>query len=214
MNNNISAGFSDKPARIISVIFHPLLIPLYGLVIIFSAPTLYYYVPFEVKKLVFLIVLVNNVLLPMSLIPLLIHSNLIKSWSLRERRDRVLPLIISTVLYLVTTYILFRFTLPRFLKYYTVGASFTSLAALAINFRWRISLHSTGAGFLIALVLILSFKMYTPLMWYIVPSFIGAGLVLSSRLQLNLHSPAEVWGGFLTGIAGFSLPVMVLQQFL
>ena len=67
MNNIRSADFSDKLARIISVIFHPFLIPVYGLVIIFIAPTLYNYLPFEVKKLMILIVLVNNVLLPLSL---------------------------------------------------------------------------------------------------------------------------------------------------
>jgi hypothetical protein len=43
-----------KPAKIISIVFHPLLMPVYGMAIIFSAPTLLGYLPFNVKKLYYL----------------------------------------------------------------------------------------------------------------------------------------------------------------
>jgi hypothetical protein len=211
MNDSRSTNFSDKIARIISGIFHPLLMPVYGLTILFSAPTLYNYIPFEIKKMVILIVIVNNVLLPFSLLPFFIHSNLISSWSLNDRKDRVIPLIISTILYGITTYILFRFSLPHFLKSFILAAVLLSLTATALNFRWKISLHSIGAGYLLAMVLVLSFKMYTPLLWYIIPCIFAAGLVLSSRLQLNLHNAGEVWFSFLTGLAGFSVVAMLIQ---
>ncbi|MBK8881222.1 MAG: hypothetical protein IPN67_02245 [Bacteroidales bacterium] len=212
MNNSGSADFSDKLARIISVIFHPLLMPVYGLGIVFWAPTLYNYLPFDVKKLVILIVLVNNVLLPLSLIPFFVHNKVISSWFLNERQDRSIPLIIATILYGVTTYIIIRFPVPFFLKTFFLASGLLSLIATLINIRWKISLHSIGAGLLPALVLILSFKMYTPLLWYIIPSFLAAGLILSSRLQLKLHSPAQVWSGFITGFVGFSLFVLLLQH--
>jgi hypothetical protein len=209
MNNNISRDFSDKIASTISVIFHPLLVPVYGLVIIFVAPTLYNYLPFEVKKLIILIVIVNNILLPLSLLPIFIHRNLISSWFMNERKDRVIPLILSTLLYIVTTYIIFRFQVPNFLKSFFLAAAVLSLAATVINFWWKISLHGIGAGVLFSLVMILSLKMYTPLLWYLIPAVIAAGLVLSSRLQLNHHNPGQVWLGFLTGTLGFSI-VMLL----
>ena len=86
--------------------------PVYGLLIIFMAPTLYNYLPLAVKKIVIFIVLINNVLLPLSLIPFFIHNNLIRSWFMNERSDRMIPLIISTILYFITTYIIFRFQVP------------------------------------------------------------------------------------------------------
>ena len=210
MNNIRSADFSDKLARTISVIFHPFLIPVYGLVIIFIAPTLYNYLPFEVKKLIILIVLVNNILLPVSLMPFLVHQNIIGSWFMTERRDRKFPLIISTILYIVSTYIIFRFKVPYFLKSYFLAIAFLSLAATLINFWWKISLHSIGAGTIIALAVILSVKMYTPLLWYVIPLILAGGLILSSRLQLNLHNPGQVWSGFFTGLIVFSLIMMLL----
>lgn len=209
MNNSISEDFSDKIASIISVIFHPLLVPVYGLAIIFVAPTLYNYLPFEVKKVIILIVIVNNVLLPLSLLPIFIHRNLISSWLMNERKDRVIPLMLSTILYLVTSYIIFRFQVPNFLKSFFVAAAFLSLTATIINFWWKISLHGIGAGVLFSLVLILSLKMYTPLLWYVIPAIIAAGLILSSRLKLNLHNPGQVWLGFLTGVLGFSIVMML-----
>jgi hypothetical protein len=209
MDNNRSADFSDKLARIISVIFHPFLIPVYGLVIIFMAPTLFNYLPFNVKKMVILIVLVNNVLLPLSLIPFFVHHNLIKSWFIFDRKDRIIPLIISSILYVVTTYIIFRFRVPYFLKSFFLAVAFLSLATTLINFWWKISIHSIGAGVILALVLILSIKMYSPLLWYIIPAIVAGGLILSSRLQLDLHNPGQVWSGFLTGFLGFSFIVML-----
>jgi len=210
MNNSRSAYFYDSLARSLSVIFHPVLMPVYGMAIIFSAPTLYYYIPFAVKKLVILIILVNNVLLPLSLMPFFIHSKLISSWSVSERKDRIIPLIISTILYAVTTYVISRLHVSYFLKSYILAVAFVSFSVTVINFRWKISLHSAGAGALLALVLSLSFKMHNPLLWYLVPTIIASGLVLSSRLQLNLHNPGQVWLGFLTGILGLSVGILLL----
>ena len=210
MDNYRSEAFSDKLAKTLSVIFHPYLMPVYGLLIIFMAPTLYNYLPSTVKKLVILIVLINNVLLPLSLIPFFMHNNLIRSWFMNERSDRIIPLIISTILYFVTTYIIFRFQVPNMLKLFFLATACLSLTATLINFWWKISLYSMAAGAIPALILVLSFKMYTPLLWYLIPSILVAGLILSARLQLNLHNPGEVWTGFLTGFLGFAAIVMLL----
>jgi len=212
MANEKSIDSLDRLAKIISIVFHPLLMPVYGLAIIFSAPTLFGYLPFNVKRLLILIMLVNNVLLPLSLLPFFIHRNIISSWTIIERKERNIPLIISTLLYCTSSFIIFRFPIPVFLKSFIFGASILSLIVTVINFWWKISLHSVGAGALISLVLILSLKMLTPLEWYLIPVVIITGLVLSSRLKLNLHTPAQVWIGLFTGFFGLSLFMMLSQQ--
>jgi hypothetical protein len=186
-------------AKIIAYIFHPLLMPVYGMAVIFSAPTLFGYLPFNVKKLLFLILLVNNVLLPLSMLPFFIQKKIISSWSLSERSERNIPLIITTVLYGATSFIIFRFPIPVFLKSFVFSALLLSAIVTVVNFWWKISLHSVGAGALIGLVLILSLKMLTPLEWYLISAIVTAGLVLSSRLKLNLHTPMQVWTGLFTG---------------
>lgn len=202
----------ERPAKIISVIFHPLLMPVYGMAIIFSAPTLFGYLPFSVKKLLLLILLVNNVLLPLSLLPFFMQRKIISSWDLSERKDRNIPLIISTLLYGTTSFIIFRFPIPLFLKSFVFATLFLSVTVTLINFWWKISLHSVGAGALTGLIFILSIKMLTPLEWYLIPSIIITGLILSSRLRLNQHNPSQVWIGLLLGFSGIICFIMFFQH--
>lgn len=209
METEKAGNITDTLARIISVLFHPLFMPVYGLLIIFSAPTLFGYLPFQVKKLLLLIVVINNVMLPLSMMPFFIHRNIISSWTIENRRDRIIPLLLTTILYSVTSFIIFRLPIPLFLKTFIFSTFFLSIIVTAINFWWKISLHSVASGAIIALVLILSFKMYTPLTGYLVISIIAGGLVLSSRLRLNYHNPLQVWLGFLAGFFGLSLFMML-----
>lgn len=195
----------DKLAKISSIIFHPLFIPLYGMIIIFSAPTLFGYLPFTVKKLLLLIVLINNIMLPLSLLPFFRHKNLISSWTLDNRKERNIPLVISAILYSITSFIMFRLPVPIFLKSFILSVCLISIIIMLINLWWKISLHSVGVGLLTSLVIILAFKMYTPLLWYIILVIITGGLVLSSRLRLNAHDPLQVWFGFLIGFAGLAV---------
>lgn len=200
----------EKPAKIIAMIFHPLLMPVYGMIIIFSAPTLLGYLPFNVKKLLLLIMLVNNILLPLSLLPFFIQRKIITSWTISERRERNIPLIITTILYFATSFIIFRFPIPIFLKSFIYATTFLSLMVTVINFWWKISLHSVGSGALIGLVLLLSLKMLTPLDLYLISAIIAGGLVLSSRLKLNLHNPLQVWVGLFAGFFGLTFFMMFI----
>ncbi len=210
MNTNEKEDILIKPARIISIVFHPLFMPVYALLIIFLAPTLFGYLPFQVKKLLLLILLVNNVLLPLSLLPFFKHWNIISSWTVSDRKERVIPMVITTLLYGASAYIISGFPIPVFLKSFIISTCVVSLLLTLINFWWKISLHSAGAGALIAIVLILSFKMYSPLLWYFVASLIAGGLVISSRLKLNTHNLTQVWFGFLTGLLGLTLSMVYL----
>jgi hypothetical protein len=161
-----------------------------------------------VKKLIILIMLVNNVLLPLSLFPFFIRMNIISSWTISERRERNIPLSLTTLLYCTTSFIFFRFSIPIFLKSFIYASASLSLLVTLINLRWKISIHSVGAGALIALIIILSLKMHTPLIWYLISSVIAGGLVLFSRLKLNYHNPYQVWFGFFTGFVGLTLIMM------
>jgi hypothetical protein len=207
---NEAEELTGKLAKIISIVFHPLLMPIYGLLIIFSAPTLYGYLPFEVKKLFFLIVFINNVLLPVSFIPFLKYRNIISSWTIFKREERNIPLILTTILYCSTSYMIFRFPVPVFLKSFIFSAAFLSLVITLINLKWKISIHSAGAGALVAVVFLLTFKMYAPLMWYLISVIFAAGLILSSRLRLDFHDTRQVWYGFLTGLLGVLMFMLVI----
>jgi hypothetical protein len=199
-----------KTAIIVSALFHPLLIPLYGIIIIFSAPTLYGYLPFTAKKIIFTVIFVNNVIVPLSLLPYYKYRGLISSWVIDDRKERIIPLLASSFFYSVTVYIILRFHVPFFIKSYVIAVAFLAIAVTVVNFWWEISIHSMGAGALIILIVALSVKMQTPLNGLLIGSIIASGLIMSSRLWLNTHSPHEVWSGFLLGSAGAALVLFLL----
>ncbi len=205
MTTDNKRDLSKTLAITISVIFHPLFVPVYGLVIIFSASSLYGYLPYDVKKLIVLIILINNVLLPVSLLPFFRYRNIISSWIVETRRERIIPLITSTILYATTSIIIFRLPVPFLLKSFIFASFFIALSVTVINFWWKISIHSVGAGALTGFVAILSLKLNTQMSWYLIYVILASGMILSSRLKLNSHSPSQVWIGFLTGFLGVGL---------
>lgn len=192
----------NKLAKVVSVVFHPIWMPLYGLTLIFTAPTLLGFVPFALRKFLFIIVGINNVLIPLSLMPYLKYRNVISSFSMTERKERLIPLSLVSVMYIFTSYIIFRLQMPFFFKSFIFATSILAIIVTVVTFWWKISLHSVAAGAMAGLVIVLSLKMHTPLMWQIIIIILVGGVILSSRLKLNSHNPAQVWIGFLAGFAG------------
>jgi hypothetical protein len=210
MSTSYAPLIPDKLAKIISLVFHPVFIPLYGLIILMSAPTFLGYLPLEIKKILFIVVLVNNVLIPLALLPLYRLRNLISSYTLEDRRERIIPLLTASILYCTTSFIVFNYQIPFFLKSFIFATSVLSIVVSMINFWWKISIHAVGAGALTATVVVLSMKMYTPLTSYLISVIIVGGLILSSRLKLNSHNPAQVWLGFLFGLLVISLFILLI----
>jgi hypothetical protein len=210
MNTGQESKIPDKLAKIISIVFHPVFMPLYGLGILFSAPTFLKYLPADARKILFLVMLINNVFIPLALVPLLRYRNIISSYHIDDRKERIIPLLTASILYCTTSFIIFRFQIPFFLKSFIFATSVVAIVVSMINFWWKISIHSAGAGALLATVFALSIKMHTPLTWYLVTVILASGLVLSARLRLNSHNPSQVWVGLLTGFMGISLFILLI----
>jgi hypothetical protein len=50
------------------------------------------------------------------------------------------------------------------------------------------------------LVLILSFKLNSPLTIYLISVILISGVSLSARIRMQCRTPNQVWYGFLTGV--------------
>jgi hypothetical protein len=210
MPDNSNNRYSEIFAKIISVLFHPIFVPLYGLGILFTAPTFLVYTPYQFKKIIFLLVLMDNVMLPLVLIPFFRFRKIISSYIVEERAERVIPLIVTTILYFVTVFVFLSFPIPGLFKSFIFASAILVAVITLVNFWFKISIHAAGAGALIALVIVLSLKTRTPLMWYLMGITVLAGLILSSRLRLNVHDPAQVWTGFFAGVICSGLTIWLI----
>jgi len=187
-------------ARVFSTVFHPLFIPTIGTVILFNLNTyISYSTPAPAKRFILMVMFLNTAVAPLLAIYLFKRAGLIKSLEMKDRHERLLPLLASALFFMFTYFLFTRVNLPSILYYYIMGATLLVLLCLIITFRWKISLHMTSLGGFTGLLIATSFLLKTDTTWLIMLSVLISGLVGSSRILLKLHTQAQVYAGFLLG---------------
>lgn len=171
------------------------------LTIIFFAPKAFQPLTEPMMFRVLLIVIATTFVLPIISIGVLKTSMLIKDFLLRDRQDRVLPFLFVSMFYGITAYMFYQKLHINDLIFYILAAITALLLLLtAITFFWKISIHSAGLGGLTGILIGMEYvqPLYN-LLYPIVVAIILTGVVMSSRLKLNEHRPAEVYAGALLG---------------
>lgn len=189
------------PALVISVVFQPLLIPtlVFGL-ILYVVPEATS-IPAEFKDRIFFLIVLSTLLIPMITIIGLRLSGTLKSLHMKNIQDRVIPFSITSVFYLLTVYFLYQMTeldpiLWQALSLITIAV----IGLTVITFFWKMSAHMTGAGGLLAVVLVLGFKFHTfQVLYPLIFSLLLVGAIGSSRLYLEAHKPIEIYVGMFFG---------------
>ena len=135
--NAVAGSRLKRAAEILSVVFHPIFIPLYGLIIIYSANTLHSFLPLQLKRMIFILVMANNVLLPMALATVLYARGAINTFNARDRNERVLLLTFSLVMYSLTAFLLFRMQVPGLFRAFFIAIAVVTLITLLITVLYR-----------------------------------------------------------------------------
>jgi membrane-associated phospholipid phosphatase len=200
-----------KTALTISIIFHPLVLPLYGFYFLLNHDLMLSLMSFKGKSILMASVTIGMVLLPTLLVPLYRYIQVISSYLMDKREERFVPLTVTFALYLLTYFFLNRLPVSSSVPGFALAASIAILVNLIVLLKWKISSHAIGIGGIVGLVIVL-FK-HNPIspLWVII-ALVIAGLVCTSRLILNAHTPAQVYAGLLTGLAimSFTMSVFVM----
>jgi membrane-associated phospholipid phosphatase len=165
-----------------------------------------------------LVVLFTSVLIPGIAILLMYGIGLINSLRLKERTERIGPLMVTSIAYLwLFLNIRTHNAIPRLFSLFVLGALISLSITFFINNFQKISLHAVGmGGLLIAVfnVLISNGRAYTYInimdshiltvhnIVFMLSIVIILGAVLSSRLYLRAHNLQDVFGGVLVGVVG------------
>jgi membrane-associated phospholipid phosphatase len=196
---------SKLVAKIISIIFNPLLMPTYGLLILLNSETYFSMLPFHAKKVIFIIVFITTCLLPLAFLPLFMYQNLLKDFEMPTIRERIIPFSTMAILYFMGYLILNQMDVPSTIANVLLAGAITILIMLLITLRWKISAHMAGIGALTGVILVFSYYLETNLIIFLLTSIFIAGLLGTSRLILNHHTPTQIYSGF-----GLGLTVLVL----
>ena len=134
---------------------------------------------------------------------------------MKDRQERILPFSFIAILYIVVTYLFYTRTRIDFndnlLKFLVIIDALVLVAAI-VTFFYKVSVHSMGMCGLIGILLPLNKISEDGALFYpTIVAIVLSGIVMSSRLQLNAHTPREVMVG---GVLGFSTSfVMMLVLF-
>lgn len=187
-------------AKIISVIFHPLLVPTYALLILINIQVHSILVlPQDYRYTIVGIVFITTFVLPSVIIFILLKTGKIKSLEMHLQQERTLPMIIIAGAFYGTYYLLKQNSLTGLMALFMVGATMLVLLALLVNYMTKISLHMTAWGGLFGTFLGLAISFHYNLIALLFFLIFLVGIVGSARLKLNAHTPMQIYGGFLLG---------------
>lgn len=203
-------------AKTISYLFHPLFITVYSLAVLYFLHPFIFDNKDEKSKIIFFsYTILSTLIIPVLAIILMKNLNMIDTFKMEKKTERIGPLIVISILYL-WLFINFKNSteLPLDFAAMMLGASFAVMSAFFINNFIKISLHSLGMGSVISLLLILKYKLeYSGLSFktsavssvelsmdfLMIMAIILAGIVGTSRLSLKAHTVKELYLGYIVG---------------
>lgn len=201
---------TNRIATFLSVLFHPLIITTYLFALLFlHTPDLVGVSALELPALgsLLLLIFLNTFVAPSVIIYYFHRFGLISSLHVDNLRERRLPYLVSIIIYGFAAY-LFGWRLQPIgelapqISIILVGVTVSLVFVALVSLFWKISAHATGIGGTIGILgaLLMRFdetSLFIPLLLTVI---IG-GFLMSARLHLNAHTPAQIAAGIAGGIA-------------
>ena len=199
-------GFS----HLLSWVLVPLLMPVYGLMLAFGLSVLDV-APMHLRVNYTLIVAGITVVIPMILVVLLKRLGLVDDIGLNNRKERLIPYIITIIAYGAAAWYMAAKHAPLWLSMFFAGGAVAALVNLLINFRWKISAHAAGIAGVVALLIRIAKDGYPEpeiFTWLLIA--IGlTGLLGSARVWLGRHTVWQVVAGYAVGFCSVFFLTMI-----
>jgi len=185
-------------AKIISIIFHPIFIPTYGVFYILNIN--YFYVSANTLLLIIGLMVITTVIFPIISIYIYNRQNLIHNFEMVNQEDRTYPYVIMTITYFLLFYLFQRIRLPLIFNKYLLTSGIICVSALIINIKFKISIHLMAFGGLTGILIGIAYKLHINNSLIIYSTILLSGIIGYCRLYLNAHKPVEVYWGYLSGM--------------
>jgi membrane-associated phospholipid phosphatase len=187
-------------ANFFSYLFHPVFFTLAGILFIFNTGLYITIIPVEFKKFIYYIIILSTVLIPLALLPVLYLYKSIQNITLNERRERIIPLLFTTICFYIGYYMVSRYASIRIIDVFLLACVSVLIIILIVSLFWKISLHMAGLGGLTGLVFMISCIYRLDMTILLSAALLISGIVASSRLVLNAHNTIQLMAGYVTGL--------------
>ncbi len=171
--------------------------------------------------LIIIQVFIYTFIMPVFAVFMMKMLELVKTWQLENRQERIGPYIVNGIFYLWTFRVFIQNPeIPMAYKVFLLGSTISLFTAFIINLFHKISAHATGMGGLVGMVLITTilysygyFNVGTVEISMIVLLMVAillSGIVCTSRMILKAHTLQEIYGGFIVGLSTQFIALQIL----
>lgn len=188
-----------KIAKIITGLFQPIIVPVYGFLLLVDVPYFYPQEPW-MKLLILSIAILST-----SIIPTLVYFSFRKAGKITDpnvtnRQERYVLYGIISVLYVSATVLVGALGVPYFFFLIMAGLAMSVTFNAIVTFKWKISAHANAMGGFLGGVLFVTYQAHENLVGLYVALLVLGGLVAFSRLKLKEHTPMQLVFGYIVGL--------------
>tara|TARA_R110002073_G_scaffold4047_2_gene27145 strand:+ start:319 stop:924 length:606 start_codon:yes stop_codon:yes gene_type:complete len=198
----------DKLLKSISYIFHPLIMPLLGVIFYFSKSPRF--IPIEIiqAKLVSLFIL--TVILPILLYLLLKTVGIVHTINLKTTKERIYPLILNGIVILIVLQRILTPTQAIELYFFFVGILISNMTCLLLAImKFKASIHMIAISGVFMFFVALSIHFSININGTLALTAIIVGAIATSRLHLKAHTYIELIIGVFIGF----MPQLILVNY-
>ncbi len=199
-----------KLTQLISIILHPIFMPLLALHITLMAAPLLAFTISNNLVLIYGILIFSTIILPLTSIFWLMQKGKVSSLEMSNHKERSLPLF-KTVIWMSFGYYLLQNLLfyTPILKAELLGAILIILLASIISKFWKISLHLLGIGGVVGVFIALQI-IYGNFLYLLILFILLSGLLGVARIKQKAHNYAQVYAGFIVGLSVELITILLI----
>jgi len=190
----------ERFAKIISLVFHPILIPTYLIAVLMSLDVFFaLMIPTEAKWQIVLLILITSAIFPSITLYGMYRFKLISSLGMDRKEERLYPYTATTIFFFLSTYMIWQINISPVYYYCMLGASILALLTLLINIFWKISAHTVSIGGVLGILIALQTVLLIEILWLIAIIIFLGGLLGFARLRAGTHTQAQIYAGYVVG---------------
>ena len=108
-------------AQAVSVVFHPIWMPMIGAFILLNHSQLLMLLPSQVHKAIYIIIASSTIGFPLLMLPIFIFRKTFKMFQMTQKQERYVPLFVMAIFYFFSYYTLSRLNVPGILTGFILG---------------------------------------------------------------------------------------------
>jgi membrane-associated phospholipid phosphatase len=190
--------------EIISLVFQPLLMPTYAMILLMNMEQFSVYPTFG-KWVAIIGTFVFTGILPAIPIFMLMRKGEVHDLFISKKEERTMPYLFSFMAYVFWAVFMWRtlrFDLGfKYIIAMGMGSALSIFIIVFINLKWKISAHMAGVGGLVGSIFGVCYRFAINPLWLFAIVLGISALVGLSRIELKAHTPSQVLAGFVVGFA-------------